>query len=388
MSSNPTDPRGASQCGAVPTERNRYFTGKHMTARDFTGEQEYFLGRHRLHNRLLHGWGILCGLAVEEHPNAACRDTFVVVKAGVVLDCCGREVFLAEDQAVKVERLNDLAGGGVLLCLRYGEELIEPVPVLYSAGGCDASRSEANRVRETASLEFLRLEDAQPGCWLAPGGAGATDPCQGGGAASSAGGCLQADCPCGGGVPLALLKSGGAGQPIAIERRGRRQLPTPAHYLTHVVSINWEHGRELSLDQLRHQPGHPHHHHHHTGALLKIDFDRKLQPTDGLRTGINFATFRVRTGGDTGALEILPTPVGLEPYLDETGRTAVYPIAHEYLDGRESIVGKYVYVSLLCDFLLDCHGVPVCGRHAGGVLPTSGNAPGGTFHSWFRVAQC
>src|SRR5439155_1329175 len=38
-----------------------------------------------------------------------------------------------------------------------------------------------------------------------------------------------------------------------------------------------------------------------------------------------------------------------------------------------------------CDFVLDCHGVPVDGDHLGGVLPSGDGTRGGTFESWFRV---
>src|SRR5690348_10815975 len=89
-------------CGAIVLERNRYFTGKYMTPRDFAGEQEYFLSRHRLHNRLLHGWGIVCGLDVEPHPNPDCADRWVVVRAGIAIDCCGRELVLLKDTAFEL----------------------------------------------------------------------------------------------------------------------------------------------------------------------------------------------------------------------------------------------------------------------------------------------
>ena len=41
----------------IGTERQHYFEGKFMSARDFRDEQHYFLSRRRAHNRLLHGWG-------------------------------------------------------------------------------------------------------------------------------------------------------------------------------------------------------------------------------------------------------------------------------------------------------------------------------------------
>src|SRR5688500_10314645 len=78
-------------------ERMRYFTGGFMTARDFRDEQEYFLSRTRLHNRMMHGWGIVCGLFVVPHPDKNCWDDAVVVKCGLAIDCCGREVVVPKD---------------------------------------------------------------------------------------------------------------------------------------------------------------------------------------------------------------------------------------------------------------------------------------------------
>ena len=45
-------------------ERVRYFPRQLMTAEDMRTEQAYFVERLRRHNRLLHGWGIICGLQV------------------------------------------------------------------------------------------------------------------------------------------------------------------------------------------------------------------------------------------------------------------------------------------------------------------------------------
>src|SRR5262245_66006895 len=52
------------------------------------------MGKDRRHNQYLHGWGTVCGLKVLEHPNPACRKQYVVVTAGVAVDCCGREILV------------------------------------------------------------------------------------------------------------------------------------------------------------------------------------------------------------------------------------------------------------------------------------------------------
>ena len=56
---------GCCQTGATASlERARYFARMLLTADDLTADQQHFLGRFRRHNRLLHGWGVVCGAGV------------------------------------------------------------------------------------------------------------------------------------------------------------------------------------------------------------------------------------------------------------------------------------------------------------------------------------
>lgn len=466
--SNKTCPPGG---GDIPILRNRYFTGKYMTARDFADEQHYMLSRQRLHNRLFHGWGIVCGLKVEPHPNSECQPGWLVIKAGVAMDCHGREIFLHKDTPVEIpldmlplpmiveedigeeeaeeeveadegedtseegyedERQGQAAlrmrggqrsdrrrrgggrrphhGGGhgehehehehdeepgipeaewpedgLLVCVRYCEEEIEHVPALYAEGSCDPSHLEANRIREIAGIEFHRLNDF-PGCWSLPSGALDTpcrddcdEPVPGPG-----GMCLLPDCPCGSCVPLALLvptaDSSLEDPDYELDVRGRRQLITE-HHLTHIVDINWTHGAYISLHELRHD----------MGGELRIRFNRKLQEAEGIATGINRRTFTVEFGGITRHMELLPYREQRQPYVDEDGCTAVFPIDPAYLRetewGRENIADSFIFITLRCDFVLDCHDVPVDGNHLHGRLPSGDGRPGGEFVSWFRVVH-
>jgi hypothetical protein len=70
--------------------RNNYFTGKLLTARDFVAEQQYLRDKLRLHHVALHGWGIVCGLKVVEHPMPGCLK--IRVEPGLAIDGCGREI--------------------------------------------------------------------------------------------------------------------------------------------------------------------------------------------------------------------------------------------------------------------------------------------------------
>ena len=73
-----------------PFERNRYFYGKMLTARDFETEQKYYNDKRRLINRTVLGAGIVCGLGVNVGD-----DTSLTIESGVALDYTGREIAIA-----------------------------------------------------------------------------------------------------------------------------------------------------------------------------------------------------------------------------------------------------------------------------------------------------
>src|SRR5947207_1586639 len=67
-------PCADSGCGSVVEfSRLRYFHGQPLSALDLRREQAYHLEKARLHNRLLHGWGIACGLDVRVTVKEDCR---------------------------------------------------------------------------------------------------------------------------------------------------------------------------------------------------------------------------------------------------------------------------------------------------------------------------
>ena len=48
-------------CGLHQPQRNAYFDGLLLEARDFINEQDYHRGHRQMHNALLHGTGTVCG---------------------------------------------------------------------------------------------------------------------------------------------------------------------------------------------------------------------------------------------------------------------------------------------------------------------------------------
>lgn len=69
-------------------ERPRYYSGQLLTEAELTSAQDYVLAKSRLHNRYLHGWGVVCGLEVACHECAG----WVTVRPGYAIDPCGNDI--------------------------------------------------------------------------------------------------------------------------------------------------------------------------------------------------------------------------------------------------------------------------------------------------------
>ncbi len=99
--------------------RPNFFTGRLLVADDFEQEQQYHIEKQRLHNRTLHGSGIVEGLAVSQQNN------LLLVGAGLALDCLVREIVVPELLEV------DLREGDIepYLALQYQEVPLGSSPV-------------------------------------------------------------------------------------------------------------------------------------------------------------------------------------------------------------------------------------------------------------------
>lgn len=78
--------------------RPRFFAGQLLTEDDLNRLERYIIDKNKLHNRYLHGWGVVCGLEVICHP---CKG-FVTVKSGYALSPCGDDIVVCRDEAVNV----------------------------------------------------------------------------------------------------------------------------------------------------------------------------------------------------------------------------------------------------------------------------------------------
>lgn len=164
------NPNKATKCGVCARdhfERNNYFYGKQFTVRDLTQEQAYFNDKRWLLNRMVLGWGVVCGLEVTWDP----RKRQFLVGEGMALDCCGHEIVVCEPMTVDFEQYDEHCGyvrnnpkheQKFVLCLEYHECKTEPVDL--PAVGCDEQgRAEFNRVRDSFKLKVKEWKEPDSG---------------------------------------------------------------------------------------------------------------------------------------------------------------------------------------------------------------------------------
>lgn len=100
----PPPPAHPEQCccpacvGLECLDRTRFFSGQLLTEADLNNEQSYWLAKSRLHNRYLHGWGVVCGMQV---VCSEC-DGWVTVKSGYAIDPCGNDIIVCCEQPFNV----------------------------------------------------------------------------------------------------------------------------------------------------------------------------------------------------------------------------------------------------------------------------------------------
>ena len=84
-------------------ERPAYFDGQRLGADDLTAAADYTRVLRQLHNRALHGWGLVTGLGV----SGARGERSVHVGPGLALDCAGRELLLPTPRDVPVPPVSE-----------------------------------------------------------------------------------------------------------------------------------------------------------------------------------------------------------------------------------------------------------------------------------------
>ncbi|NLX11317.1 MAG: hypothetical protein GXY36_16845 [Chloroflexi bacterium] len=149
-------------------ERPRYFPGQMITHEDLTLGMRYAQEQMRLHNRLLHGWGVVCGCEVRPCSTADEQGWHIRIGRGYVLDALGNMICIHRDivldirgdevagcglgpngeaidpwcSDVKIERR---AGQTLYIAVRYYPYAARPVRAQPGGCGCDDSDCEYSR---------------------------------------------------------------------------------------------------------------------------------------------------------------------------------------------------------------------------------------------------
>ncbi|MEV6875376.1 hypothetical protein [Amycolatopsis sp. NPDC051128] len=153
-------------CGGAPAfpaafVRPRFFSGQLLTEDDLTLLTDYVAGKDRLHNRMVSGPGVVCGLEVSCD---SCAGGTVLVRPGHALDCCGNDIVLSCQEKVDVRALvrelrvsspgidcgdpcdDDQRHYG--LFVRYEESMADPVAPFATEEPCPAPGCVPSRVQE------------------------------------------------------------------------------------------------------------------------------------------------------------------------------------------------------------------------------------------------
>ncbi|HMO30276.1 hypothetical protein [Enterovirga sp.] len=161
---------GTSICVAEPTCsccgeleclcRPRWTAGMIVTEDDLNRLDHYMTAKQRLHNRHLHGTGVVSGLIVTCHP---CGNGQVQVSSGYAIGPCGEDIVVCKDDVVDIcaliQRCRAVERGDVecrpwgdvkgcsdlreewVLSIRYDEQPGRSTPMLRAEGSCECGGS-------------------------------------------------------------------------------------------------------------------------------------------------------------------------------------------------------------------------------------------------------
>ena len=141
-------------------QRVHYFTGQVLGEDDFNTEQNYFIEKHRLHNRHLHGWGVVNGLEVSVD-----KSNVVHVGPGIAIDCAGNELLLCSPRELAAPR----KASEFYVVLEYHETVINSVPV---APGTTDAMIINSRIQESFRLSIANADPNSKHDGIGPGTAG------------------------------------------------------------------------------------------------------------------------------------------------------------------------------------------------------------------------
>src|ERR1700730_2758545 len=174
-----------TSCEGTIAELPRYYARQLITPTDLTLEQDYFRDRMRRHNRLLHGWGVVCGALVcpvttkSFEGSVAVMPWQVQVGEGYILGPYGDEIILdcARTVDLRTSGVSGVTGEPCIdapdpwcsqvytqppanatffIAVKYKQHMTRPVRVQPVGCGCDDSSCEYSRWHDGYEIGVLQ----------------------------------------------------------------------------------------------------------------------------------------------------------------------------------------------------------------------------------------
>ncbi|MCL7412007.1 MAG: PASTA domain-containing protein [ANME-2 cluster archaeon] len=165
MNTNCLESKGKG-CSLDYFEKNAYFHGKLMTARDMLAEQVMHEDKLYTVNRSMLGDGLVCGMETD-NLRVENGKLLVDIKPGMGIDCCGRLVVVKGTGAVvtkEVKQIEEENEPGypepMYLHIRYKECLKEAVPVPGVGDACE-EKCCYNRILEVFDVVYSSAPPVQ-----------------------------------------------------------------------------------------------------------------------------------------------------------------------------------------------------------------------------------
>jgi hypothetical protein len=185
-------PAGHGECGCGggcaggAIERPRWFAGQLVGPADLEALQRWVITKTRRHNRLVHGWGVVCGLAVTSivSPETGAHEPWVfTVGPGSAISGCGDDISVASRIQIDIRQPKPTGSDACTppvdpwcapmrqrrdpertyyLAIRHAEELRRPVHGSSFGCGCEDDPCEYSRYAETYLVALL---DDLPECY-------------------------------------------------------------------------------------------------------------------------------------------------------------------------------------------------------------------------------
>jgi hypothetical protein len=176
-------------CESTVVCRPRYFPRQLITPEEMILEAQYFRHKIRNHNRMMHGWGVVCGAVVCRAPKCKQPESDqaqtspdyepwkVLVEPGYILGPCGDEIIIQCNQTVDLRKQGGTSVSGdpcpeevdpwcsdpettphertLYVAVKYKEIMTRPIRVQPVGCGCDDMPCEYSRWCDGYEFGFL-----------------------------------------------------------------------------------------------------------------------------------------------------------------------------------------------------------------------------------------